>query len=93
VALVAGTVAETLRKPEHEVREFLRSMADVYTVYAFLRETPDVQKTVVKLFAQGDIWLDTSVLLPLFAEDLLDPSDRAYTNIFRAAWRRASAFT
>jgi hypothetical protein len=85
VPLVVGVVSEVMRSPAYEVRQFLRSLADSYTLYAFLRETPDVQATVLKLFGNADVWLDASVLLPLFGEDLLDPADRGYTNIFQAA--------
>jgi hypothetical protein len=50
-----------------------------------MRETPDVQAAVVKMFASGDIWLDTTVILPLFAEELApDATARLYTNLLTA---------
>jgi hypothetical protein len=39
---------------------------------------------VVKIFADGDIWLDTTVVLPALAEDLLDPSARSHTALLSA---------
>ena len=71
--VVAGVVTSLMIDPPEEVRGYLRSLADTYTLFAFMRETPDVQSAVVKIFSEGDIWLDASVVLPLFAEDLLDP--------------------
>ena len=53
---------------------------------AFLRETPDVQSCVKKLFSNGTIWLDTSIVLPLLAETLIDDvTKRQYTNMLNAA--------
>jgi hypothetical protein len=43
-------------------------MANSYTLLTFLNHTPDVQSATKKLFSQGTIWLDTTVLLPLLAE-------------------------
>jgi hypothetical protein len=52
---------------------------------AFLRETPDVQSAVVKMFSQGDIWLDTNAVLPLFAENLQVPETQKFVLLARAA--------
>jgi len=52
------------------VEKYLRDIADAYTLLAFLRETPDVQQAVRKMFSSGEIWLDTSIVLPLLAEDI-----------------------
>lgn len=83
---VGMAVAETvLTHHSDRVQRYLRSLSDAYTLLAFLRETPDVQGAVTKMFAHGEIWLDTSVVLPLFAEELLDPPRRSYTNMIAAA--------
>jgi hypothetical protein len=83
---LAAAVVVVLEDPLPEVRAHLRKLADAYTLFAFLRQTPDVQKTVVKMFSGGSIWLDTSVVLPLIAETLIDdPSRRQLTVICRAA--------
>lgn len=82
--VVAATVTSLMVDPPEDVRRYLRSLADTYTLFAFMRETPDVQSAIVKIFAEGDIWLDTTVVLPLFAEDLLDLSARAHTHMLHA---------
>ncbi len=74
-----------LISPTDDVRRVLRSLADAYTLMAFLRETPDVQSAVVKMFSQGDIWLDTSVILPLFTEQLQVPETKKFIVLVRAA--------
>ena len=65
------------------VRAYLRAIGEAYTLYAFLRESPNVQSAVTKLFSQGEIWLDTSALLPVLAEELIEPDERSYTRILR----------
>jgi hypothetical protein len=82
--LVAATVTSLMVDPPEDVKKYLRSLADTYTLFAFMRETPDVQSAVIKIFAEGDIWLDTTVVLPLFAEDLLDESARAHAHMLHA---------
>ena len=47
-------------------------LADAYTLMAFLHSTPDVQAAMVKIFSHGEIWLDTTIILPMLAEELLD---------------------
>jgi len=84
VPLVTQTVERVLLSSTDVVRSYLRSIGDAYTLLAFLRETPNVQSAVSKLFAHGDFWLDTSVILPLMAEDLLAPSERSNTRLLRA---------
>lgn len=85
VPLVTLTLQDVLLEPRPGLREHLRSMADAYTLFAFLRETPDVQKVVQQMFAQGDIWLDTTMVLPVFIEQLLEPDERRYTSLLAAA--------
>lgn len=69
-------------------RAYLKSVATSYTLLAFLNQTPDVQKATKRIFSHGKIWLDTSVLLPLFAEQLLEPDhNRIYQTIFEACSR------
>ena len=82
--IVAATLNSLLADPPEGVRKYLRSLADTYTLFAFMRETPDIQSAVLKIFADGDIWLDTTVVLPLLAEDLLDPSERSHSAMLSA---------
>ena len=83
--LISAVVQQLLLSPSPEVRAYLRSLADTYTLFAFMRETPDVQSAVVKIFSDGDIWLDTTVVLPLLAEELLEQDARLHTRMIRAA--------
>ncbi|WP_125591981.1 hypothetical protein [Amycolatopsis balhimycina] len=85
VHVIAATLQSLLVSPPPDVRAYLRSLADTYTLFSFMRETPDVQSAVVKIFAEGDIWLDTSVVLPLFAEELLEDDQRAHSELLAAA--------
>jgi len=83
---VAALVQSALADPPEGVRTYLRSLADTYTLFAFMRETPDVQSAIVKIFSEGDIWLDTSVILPVLAEELLDNEvEKSHTIMLRAA--------
>ncbi|MBT2452745.1 hypothetical protein J7F03_38055 [Streptomyces sp. ISL-43] len=84
--VVADSLVHVLDRPAEEVKAHLRRLADGYTLFSFLRQTPDVQKVVVSLFSEGDFWIDTSVILPIIAETLIeDSSQRHYTTIFKAA--------
>jgi len=76
---------EILTNPGSELRNYLRSLADAYTLMAFLRETPDVQQVVKKMFSVGYIWLDTNIVLPLLAEHLVPEDRRQFHTMIRAA--------
>ncbi len=78
-------ITELLARPGPEIMPRLRRLADSYSLMAFLRETPDVQSAVSKMFRHGEIWLDTSLLLPLLAEELLEPAERSFDNMISAA--------
>jgi len=82
----ASIVTDILERPGAAIQAYLRSVADSYTLLAFLRETPDVQSAVTKMFSHGEIWLDTSIVLPLFAEILADDEpSRRFSAMIRAA--------
>lgn len=82
----AFAVVEVLDRPSPAVRAHLRRLADAYTLFAFLRQTPDVQKVILTMFSEGDLWIDSSIVLPLIAETLIDdPTQRHYTVLMRAA--------
>ena len=80
---IISSIIELFSEPSNSVREHLRSMADVHTLLAFLGQTPDVQSAVSKLFSHGMIWLDTSIILPLLAEDLLPPESRRFSQMIK----------
>jgi len=83
-ALRAG-VQEVLLSEDAAVQAHMRSLADAYTLLAFLRQTPDVQSAVEKMFSHGQIWLDASVVLPLLAEPLFDGLQGRFTRMIEAA--------
>jgi hypothetical protein len=85
-AELAGIVVDLLESPGRAVGKHLRRLADGYTLYSFLRQTPDVQKVVLKVFQGGDVWLDTNVVLPLIVETLAsDDGERPFTDLLRGA--------
>lgn len=78
-------VRDLLLSDEPAIQKYMRSLADAYTLLAFLRQTPDVQRAVEKMFSGGQVWLDTSVVLPLLAEPLFDGPPGRFTRMFDAA--------
>lgn len=83
--VVGEAVRMLLREPSEATQHYLRLFSDAYTLFAFLHETPDVQDALVKLFSYGNIWLDTTIVLPVFVEELLEPSARRFSNMLQAA--------
>ena len=71
VDVIFSCIVELLTDPSMDVQNHLRSKADAYTLFAFLGQTTDVQTAVSKMFSHGEIWLDTNIVLPLFAERLI----------------------
>lgn len=89
--IVKAVAAHILTAPSEAAGAHLRSLSDAYTLMAFLSETPDVQDVTNKLFRQGTIWLDTSVILPLFAE-FTEPSNRPFSSLFERARKAGAKF-
>lgn len=83
--VVAASVHRLIYAPPPAVQEYLKSLSDSYTLLSFLRQTPDVQSAIKKMFSAGEIWVDTSVVLPLFAEILVPEENRRFTRMFRAS--------
>jgi hypothetical protein len=83
--LVLNIVLDVLTSPGAQLRGHLRSLVDAYTLLAFLRETADVQGAVKKMFSHGDIWLDTNVVLPLLAEELVSEDNRKFSTMIKGA--------
>jgi len=67
-----ASISRVLNDTATPVYRYLKGLADAYTLMAFLRSTPDVQSAVQKIFSHGEIWLDTTIILPMLAEELLD---------------------
>ncbi len=70
LAKLRGAVRELLISNTPSVQAYLRSLSDAYTLMAFLKQTPDVQGAVEKMFSHGSLWLDATVVLPLIADTL-----------------------
>jgi hypothetical protein len=82
----AATILRVLDSPSSRMNAYLRRLSDSYTLFAFLRQTPDVQKVVLSIFSEGSIWLDTSAILPLIGESIIDDHTRRhYTQLLRSA--------
>lgn len=82
------TVESLLVDPGEFVRTYLRGLANSHTLLSFVKATPNVQAAIVKMFSEGELWLDTSLCLPLFAELLLEPDERWF-NFLLSAGREA----
>jgi hypothetical protein len=80
-------VREILISEDPAIQAYLRSLADSYTLLAFLKQTPDVQSAVEKMFSHGALWLDATVVLPLIADTLAagDDSKGRFSRMIEAA--------
>jgi hypothetical protein len=85
LAVLRTGVREVLLSEDPAVQAHMRSLADAYTLLAFLRQTPDVQGAVEKMFSHGEVWLDASVALPLLAEPLVEGPAGRFTRMIEAA--------
>lgn len=80
------------REDDDTVAGYLRALSDSYTLLAFLQMTPDVQRVVKKLFSAGEVWLDTSIILPLLAEQAADECWGGLGRLIAAARRSGMRF-
>lgn len=80
-----AAVVDILAGTNINAQEFLRGQANAYMLFYFLRATPDVQTTIKKIFGDGFIWLDTTVILPILAETLVPEDERRISNLLKAA--------
>ena len=85
VDLLTKTLEQIIYTHDPVTQSYLRQSADAYTLMAFLRAVPDVQRVVSKLFSTGWIWLDTSIILPAMAETLLDQDHQRFCSLLRIA--------
>ncbi len=81
-----AAVLDVVESPGQQVVAHLGRIGDAYTLFSFMQQTPDVQKIILKIFSEGEIWIDTSYILPLFVETLaFETYDRPHSNILAAA--------
>lgn len=82
--IIATALDKTIKSENDSVRRHLKTLSDTYTLFAFLRETSDVQKATRKIFSFGKIWLDTTLILPLLADSLRsEDSKKRFTLIIK----------
>jgi len=82
--IVSTVVKDLLTQSDEPTRRYLRRLGNSYTLFSFLNHTPDVQTATRKLFSHGTVWVDTTILLPLFAEFLQDaPTNESLSTVFR----------
>ncbi len=74
--IINTVVHGLLSQHDQSTQLYLRRLANSYTLLSFLNQTPDVQNATKKLFSHGAVWLDTTVLLPLFAEQIEENNQR-----------------
>ncbi|WP_143012551.1 hypothetical protein [Variovorax sp. EL159] len=84
-AKLSEAVEKILTAPAGAISDYLKNLGDAYTLFAFLKQTPDVQSAVQKMFSHGEIWLDTSMVLPLIAEDLVEEEQRQFRHLIAVA--------
>lgn len=82
--IVATIIKSLLNEANGPTRNYLKRIANSYTLLTFLNHTPDVQSATRKLFSRGTVWIDTTVLLPLLAERIEED---------QATWRLTEALT
>jgi hypothetical protein len=83
--IVSYVISSIVNNTAGVARDYMRGRLESYTLFSLLQATPDVQKTVVKLFSGGVIWLDANLILPILAEELADEENRSFTRLLEAA--------
>lgn len=83
--VMLNTINNLVSTPSAATSAYLALLLESYTLFAFLAATPDVQKATRSMFGSGEIWLDTSVLLPILAETAMPEGQRPFTEMFKQA--------
>lgn len=82
--IIEYALEQTIKSQDQSVRKHIKTLSDTYTLFAFLKETTDVQKATKKIFSFGKIWLDTTLVLPLLADRLRqDDSEKRFSLIIK----------
>lgn len=93
--IVQGVTAccrDLLSVPDERVNRYLEAIADSYTLFTLFQQSDDAQAITNKFFVGGAVWLDTSIVLPLIAETLLESEFRSVTNVIEAAKSAGTKF-
>ena len=83
--VVSSIIRAIFSRQDQCMQPYLRRLAASYTLLSFLNQTPDVQAATRKLFSHGTIWIDTTVLLPLIAEQLdEEQTEKPFSKLFES---------
>jgi hypothetical protein len=83
VEILVSVINTLISTPSDATSAYLRLLLESYTLFAFLAATPDVQKATRSMFGSGEIWLDTSAVLPVLAEMAMPEEKRPFTEMFK----------
>jgi len=90
--IIQTTLQSLLVHPDIPTQLYLRHLANSYTLLSFLNQTPDVQSATKKLFHHGTVWIDTTVLLPLIAEQLEDEQQQRLSKVLKTCHNSGTEF-
>lgn len=90
--IISTAIQGLLAHPDVSTQIYLRRLSSSYTLLSFLNQTPDVQAATKKLFSHGTVWIDTTVLLPLIAEQLEDEQQQRLSKILNACRNAGTEF-
>ncbi|NTX51132.1 hypothetical protein [Myxococcus sp. CA039A] len=79
--LIPPLVDSIIRNPTPAISHRLNEAADAYCLLFSLRETGETQNALEKLFHGVKLWIDTNILVPCLAEQLLPEEQRRMTNL------------
>jgi len=85
VGVCVNRIGTILSSDKDSINKYVRIASDAYTLLAFLSAVPDVQKVTSKLFSDGTIVIDTSALLPIFAERVFSDGKKPFSELFEQA--------
>lgn len=83
--IVPLAIDDVLTTPTAVSRSYLQRLADASLLMFFLRENPDIQKTIGKVFQTGVLLIDASYVVPCLAETVLREPQRRFTSLLDAA--------
>lgn len=89
---VTNCCRDLLSISDERVNRYLEAISDSYTLFTLFQQSDDAQAITSKFFVGGSIWLDTSIILPLIGESLLEPDFRSVTNVINAAKSAGTKF-
>jgi len=91
--IIENIIKSLISNNDKYTQLYLTRLSNSYTLLSFLNQTSDVQRATKKLFSHGKVWLDTSVILPVFAEQLeADESRKKITRLMKACLKAGVEF-